>query len=278
MALIGMRGVCWGFGGTPLLEDIDLHIEKGERVGLLGRNGLGKSTVLRLLSGAMKPDAGEVWIQPNATVAALEQEVPRDERGKVFEMVAGGLGPLGRDIARYRFLTEKPHGVETPDQPAEIAEEEIRRLQQKLDAQNGWGLQNQVETIITLAGLPPDEDFSVLSAGMKRRVHFARTVVSGPDVLLLDEPTNHLDVEAITWMEDYILHNVKTLVFVTHDRAFLRRVATRIVELDRGRAVSWNCDYNAYLVRREAAEEAREKQEAQFDKNFPGKNRGSVRE
>ncbi len=270
MALIGMRGVCWGFGGTPLLEDIDLHIEKGERVGLLGRNGLGKSTVLRLLSGEMTPDAGEVWVQPNTTVAALEQEVPRYQRGKVFDVVASGLGPVGRDIARYRVLTEKPHGEETPGGSMEATEEEIRSLQQKLDAQNGWGLQNQVETIVSLAGLPADEDFSVLSAGMKRRVLFAMAAVSGPNVLLLDEPTNHLDVEAITWMEDYVLQNIRTLVFVTHDRAFLRRVATRIVELERGRAVSWSCDYNTYLTRREAAEEAREKQEAQFDKKLSG--------
>lgn len=227
MALIGMQGVSWGFGGTPLLENIDLHIEKGERVCLLGRNGLGKSTVLRLLQGDMTPDRGEVWRSPNATAAFLEQEVPEIHCGSAFEVVAGGLGRMSEDIAQYR-----------------------------------------IEALLSRAGLSPDDDFSALSAGMKRRVLFARAAVADPDVLMLDEPTNHLDMAAIAWMEDFILQNVKTLVFVTHDRAFLKRIATRIVELDMGRAVSYPCDYNTYLERRQADLDARERQQAQFDKKL----------
>ncbi len=227
MALIGMRGVSWGFGGTPLLEDIDLHIEKGERVCLLGRNGLGKSTVLRLLHGDMTPDSGEVWRSPNATMGLLGQEVPEAHCGAVFDVVAGGPGQKAEEIAQHR-----------------------------------------IEALLSVAGLSPEEDFSRLSAGMKRRVLFARAVAPDPDVLMLDEPTNHLDMEAIAWMEDFLLQNVQTLVFVTHDRAFLKRIATRIVELDMGRAVSYPCDYSTYLERRQAAHEASEKQQAEFDKKL----------
>ena len=227
MALIGLQEVSWGFGGTPLLENIHLHIEKGERVCLIGRNGLGKSTVLRLLSGEMIPDAGEVMRQPNVRVAVLGQEVPENHSGSVFDLVAGGLEQMGQDVIQYR-----------------------------------------IEALLSMSGLTPEDDFSSLSAGMKRRVLFARAVAADPDVLMLDEPTNHLDMEAIAWMEDFILQNVKTLVFVTHDRAFLKRIATRIVELDMGRAVSYPCDYQTYLERRQAALEARETQQAEFDKKL----------
>jgi ABC transport system ATP-binding/permease protein len=257
MALIGMQGVTWGFGGTPLLEDIDLHIEKGERVCLLGRNGLGKSTVLRLLKGDMAPDSGEVWRQPNATVGWLEQEVPESHQENVFDVVAGGLGEIGKTIARHRAIPESA-----------MDEEDAQLLQHKLDSENGWELLNRIETLLTLAGLSPEDDFSMLSAGMKRRVLFIRAVVPQPDVLMLDEPTNHLDMEAIAWIEDFILQNVKTLVFVTHDRAFLKRIATRIIELDMGQAVSYPVDYATYLVRKQAASEALENQQAEFDKKL----------
>ncbi len=263
MALIGMQGVSWGFGGTPLLEDIHLHIEKGERVCLLGRNGLGKSTVLRLLLGDMTPDSGEVWRSPNVTIAALGQEVPESHCHTVFDVVAGGLGPIGEHIAQYRAITES-----SGSRDAQATDDRVQSLQHKLDAENGWGLLNRIETLFSMTGLAPDDDFSLLSAGMKRRVLFARAVASEPDVLMLDEPTNHLDMEAITWMEDFILQNVKTLVFVTHDRAFLKRIATRIVELDMGRAVSYPCDYSTFLERRQAEQDAREKQQAQFDKKL----------
>jgi ABC transport system ATP-binding/permease protein len=263
MVLIGMRGVTWGFGGTPLLEDIHLHIERGERVCLLGRNGLGKSTVLRLLQGEMTPDSGEVWRQPNTTIAGLGQEVPESHGETIFDVVAGGFGPLGETLSQYRTITNKMESIDVT-----AMDEHAQSLQHRLDSESGWELLNRIETLLTMAGLPPEDDFSTLSAGMKRRVLFARAIATEPDVLMLDEPTNHLDMEAIAWMEDFILQNVKTLVFVTHDRAFLKRIATRIVELDLGRAVSYPCDYDTYLARKQAAAEALDSQQAEFDKKL----------
>ena len=263
MAIIGMQGVCWGFGGTPLLEEIQFNIEKGERVCLLGRNGVGKSTVLRLLKGEMTPDRGEVWRQPNVTMACLEQEVPEHYSSTVFDVVAGGLGAMGEAISQYRAIDNN-----RPDSEKACVDEHAQALQHKLDSENGWDLMVRIESILSTSGLTPEDNFSRISAGMKRRVLFARAMATNPDILLLDEPTNHLDTDAIAWMEEFILQNVKTLVFVTHDRAFLKRIATRIIELDMGRAVSYACDYNTFIDRRQAALEAQEKQQAVFDKKL----------
>ncbi len=245
MALIGMREVSWGFGAASLLDEVTFHIEKGERVCLLGRNGVGKSTVFRLLNGEMQPDNGEIWRQPGITVAALEQGVPRGFDGTIFDVVAGGLA-----------------------QNAPPTSDASDALQHNMENENSWELQRRVESVLTRTGLDFDRKFADLSAGMKRRTLFARALARDPDVLLLDEPTNHLDIESITWMEAFILRHIKTLLFITHDRAFLKKIATRILELDRGRLTSWACDYDTYLERRQAALEAEEKQQGEFDKKL----------
>jgi ABC transport system ATP-binding/permease protein len=228
MALIGVRDLCWGFSKPPLLENITFQIEKGERLCLLGRNGEGKSTLLKLLNGEILPDSGEIWRQQGLTVAALDQVVPREFEGTIFEVVADGLGPKGPALAETR----------------------------------------RIETILSRTHLSPGSKFVDLSAGMKRRALFARALALEPDILLLDEPTNHLDIETILWMEAFILRYVKTLLFVTHDRAFLKKIATRVLELDRGRLFSYDCDYGTYLERRQAALEAEENQNGLFDKKL----------
>ncbi len=257
-ALIGMREVCWGFGGTPLLENITFNIEKGERVGLLGRNGAGKSTLFKLLTGQMRPDSGEIWRQQGITVAALEQEVPPGFEGTLFDAVAGGLDVNGAALSAFRDMAREK----------ETAPDAAETLSQSLDPTRGWEMLNRVESVLSRTGLAPDLPFAGLSAGMKRRALFARAIARDPDLLLLDEPTNHLDIAAIAWMEEYLLKSPLTLMFITHDRQFLKRTATRIMELDRGRIFSYACGYDRYLERRQAALDAEEKQQSEFDKKL----------
>jgi ATP-binding cassette subfamily F protein uup len=228
MALIDVRDLSWGFSSPPLLEHITFQIEKGERLCLVGRNGAGKSTLLKLLSGEILPDSGEICRQQSLTVASLDQVVPQEFAGTIFEVVAGGRDPNG------------PALVET----------------------------HRIETILSQTRLPPEVQFADLSAGMKRRTLFARALAKEPDILLLDEPTNHLDIETILWLEAFILRYVKTLLFVTHDRAFLKKIATRVLELDRGRLFSYDCDYETYLQRRQAVLEAEELENGRLDKKL----------
>jgi len=246
-----------------LIDGVTFHIERGQRVCLLGRNGAGKSSLFKLLQGKMSPDGGEIWRQQGVTVAELAQDVPAEFDGTVFDVVAGGLGEKGDIIAEFRRLNQKEasDGRSDPD---------VRQatLQHQIEADGAWETQRHVESLLTRMQLAPDARFAALSAGMKRRVLFARAMAKDPDVLLLDEPTNHLDVAAIEWMEDFVLKNVKTLWFITHDRAFLKKVANRIMELDRGRLVAYDCDYDTYLERRQAAMEAEEKQRSEFDKKL----------
>jgi ATP-binding cassette subfamily F protein uup len=263
MALIGMREVTWGFDHPPLLEKINLQIDAGERVCLVGRNGEGKSSLLKLLVGEIQPDAGEVWRQQGVQVALLKQEVPQQAEGTLFDVVAEGLGPPGAALVAYHRLCHLSAAQETP---------EIRRrrdaLQNELEVGDGWAQQRQVESVLSLTKLDPETPFASLSAGMKRRTLFARALVKRPDILLLDEPTNHLDIEAILWLEEFIRKEVKTVLFVTHDRAFLQKIAGRILELDRGRAVSYSCNYHTYLRRREDDLAAEAKERARFDKKL----------
>jgi ABC transport system ATP-binding/permease protein len=232
MAVISLQEVSLGFGGPLLLENINLQVERGESVGLLGRNGAGKSTLLKLLNGDLSPDSGAVSRQQNLRAAYLSQDVPQELSGRVDRIVAGGL-----DSASLQF--EHP-----------------------------WQGQLQVEQILSRMQLDPSADFEVLSAGMKRRVLLARELVRSPDLLLLDEPTNHLDIDAIDWLEDFLKRWGGTLFFVTHDRVFLQRLATRIIELDRGRLFDWNCDYVTFLQRKEALLSAEQEQNVNFDKKL----------
>jgi ABC transport system ATP-binding/permease protein len=263
MALLGMQDVGIAFGGPPVLDHARFAIERGERVCLLGRNGAGKSTVMKLLDGTIAPDSGEIVRQTGVTVARLEQEVPADIEGTTFDVVAQGLGEVGLLLARYHQASHRVGAEATP-----AALRELDRLHLALDAASAWQVNTRVETVLVHLGLDADAPFAGASGGTKRQILLARALVREPDVLLLDEPTNHLDVDAIEWLETFLIERGTTLLFVTHDRAFLRRVATRIIELDRGRLVDWGSDYDTYLARKEASLEAEAREWEEFDKRL----------
>jgi ATP-binding cassette subfamily F protein uup len=263
MALLGVQDLTIAFGGPPVLDRASLHIERGERVCLLGRNGAGKSTLMKVLDGTIAPDSGTVMGETGASVARLEQEVPDDVTGSTFDVVAAGLGSRGQLLARYH---DASHRVAIEGTEATLRE--LDRLHHALDAANAWQLYTSVETVLSHLGLDADLPFTNASGGRKRQTLLARALVRNPDVLLLDEPTNHLDIEAIEWLETFLIDRGTTLLFVTHDRAFLRRVATRIIELDRGRLADWGGDYDTYLERKEAALAAEAREQAEFDKKL----------
>ncbi|MCL1633433.1 ATP-binding cassette domain-containing protein [Luteimonas sp. SX5] len=256
MSLITLNAVDYGVGGPLLLERVDLTIEPGERIALIGRNGAGKSTLLRLLAGELVPDDGEIRREGGRRVARLEQEVPLDAAGSVFDVVAAGLGELGALLADYHHLIHAER----------IDTQALAQVQGRIEAAHGWSLDRKVEETLARLGLDGDADFAALSGGMKRRVLLARALVSAPDLLLLDEPTNHLDIEAIDWLEGFLKGWQGALVFVTHDRRFLRALATRIVEIDRGRVTSWPGDWANYERRREERLNAEAQENARFDK------------
>ena len=263
MPLIALSDVTLGFRGPAVLDQANLTIEPGERVCLLGRNGTGKTTLLRLLQGILEPDRGEVIRQQGLSTAILPQQVPQDLQGSVFDEVARGLGPKAGLLAEYHHLAQRLAAEGSDDLQAELG-----RIQHALEADGGWRMHQQIEAVVSRMSLQPDAGVATLSAGMKRRVLLAKAVVGSPDLLLLDEPTNHLDISAIGWLEEFLLRYSGTLLFVTHDRALLRKVATRILELDRGRLTSWSCDYATYLNRKQAALDAESRQNAEFDKKL----------
>ncbi len=256
MPLITLNNVDYGVGGPLLLNDVVLSIEPGERIALIGRNGAGKSTLMRLISGDIHPDDGEVRREGGVRIARLEQEVPHGADGDVWDVVAGGLGELGSWLAQYHHLSH----AEQVDTDA------LAKVQQKIEDAQGWSLDQRVTETLQRLDLDGDAVFARLSGGMKRRVLLARSLVSAPDVLLLDEPTNHLDIEAIDWLEGFLKAWQGALVFVTHDRRFLRSLATRIVEIDRGQVTSWPGDWDNYLRRREERLNAEAQENARFDK------------
>lgn len=263
MALVTMRNIRWGLGGTPLIEDASFQIEPGQRICLLGRNGVGKSTLLKLIEGVLDADSGDVWRKQGLTISALKQDVPVESDGTVFEVVAKGLGELGRTLAEH-------HRLASTADPASDREAALKMemLQQRLDAHDGWPLSQQIGQTLSRIGIDPNLQFDNLSAGMKRRALFCRAIAGTPDLLLLDEPTNHLDIETIVQIEEYILRHVKTVLFVSHDRAFAQRLANRILELDRGRLSSYACDYKTYLKRSSADEQSDQKRQQRFDKKL----------
>ena len=261
MPLIQLQRVDYSVGGPLLLEHVDLAIEPNERVCIVGRNGEGKSTLLRLLAGEIKPDDGEVRVQGGVRIARLTQEVPQDTAGNVFDVVAAGLGELGALLAEYHHLIAT-HSTEAENMAA------LGAVQTKIEAQHGWDLDLRVQQVLTRLDLPEEADFAALSGGMKRRVLLAQALVRAPDLLLLDEPTNHLDIAAIAWLEEFLRSYSASIVFVTHDRSFLRALATRIIEIDRGQVTSWPGDYENYLLRREERMHAERQANALFDKKL----------
>jgi len=230
MSFISIRDLSLTFGDPPLFENISLQIEAGERVCLVGRNGAGKSTLMKLITGEILPDTGEIVRRQSLRIARLDQEIPQKMNGTIFNTVSRGL-----------------------ENPATQAE---------------WEKLRKAEKIISQMKLPPDAAFESLSAGMKRRVLLAAALADDPDLLILDEPTNHLDIQAIIWMEAFLLRYVKSILFVTHDRMFLQKLASRIVELDRGHLTSWACGYESYLERKQLEIETEEKQRGLFDKKL----------
>lgn len=260
MPLITLHNVDYGVGGPLLLENVELAIEPGERIALIGRNGAGKSTLLRLLSGEIRPDDGEIRLQAGVRVARLQQEVSQGVTGSVFDVVAGGLGRLGADLAEFHRLSHAPAG--------QVDTRALAAVQARIEDAQGWSIDQRVVQVLTRLDLPADADFVALSGGMKRRVLLAQALVTAPDVLLLDEPTNHLDIASIDWLEAFLRGFAGTLVFVTHDRRFLRALATRIVEIDRGRVTSWPGDWDNYLRRREERLNAEAQENARFDKRL----------
>jgi ATP-binding cassette subfamily F protein uup len=263
MPLLRLDKISLAFGHHALLDRADLELARGERVCLVGRNGEGKSSLLRLVNGETAPDEGSLWLRPGTRVAHLAQEANIDSREPVFDLVAGGVSETGRLIAAYHHAAAELAAASTPEGLARLA-----HLQHALEEAGGWRLEQRVETVLSRLGLDGDTGFDTLSGGWRRRVMLARALVADPDLLLLDEPTNHLDIEAITWLEDFMLEYAGALLFISHDRAFVRRLATRIIELDRGRLTSWPGDYDACVAGKDEQLEVEARHQALFDKKL----------
>ncbi len=263
MGLIWINEVSVSFGGPRLLDEATLQIEAGERIGLLGRNGSGKSTLMKVLMGDITPDSGEIIRSGEVRIAMLPQDVPDDLPGTIYDVVASGGREHLELLREYHELT-----LRMSRSGDDGLLKKLEGVQHRLETTGAWLYHQRVETVIARTDLDENAEFRFLSAGMKRRVLLAKALVNEPDLLLLDEPTNHLDINAILWLEDFLLNFEKTFMLVTHDRAFLQRLATRIVEIDRGRLMSFPCNYGTYLERRQALLEAQQKEWQEFDKKL----------
>jgi ATP-binding cassette subfamily F protein uup len=261
MPLLQAKNLHHSFGDQPLLDNVDLTLEPGERVCLVGRNGSGKSTLLKILAGGIKADNGEIIHGPELRIAELKQEVPQNFAGSAYDCVAQGIGELAG------VITDWHHAALASASDAD-ALPRMQRLQDQIEAHNAWNLETRISSTISRLALPADQPFEQLSGGLKRRVLLGQALVAEPDLLLLDEPTNHLDIDSILWLENLLLGFNGTLVFITHDRSFLQRLATRIIDLDRGQLTSWPGDYHKYLAARAAQLETESRHNALFDKKL----------
>ena len=257
MAFISMHGISLSFGGVPLFDGIDLTVERRERIGLVGRNGSGKSTLLRLIEGSLKPDSGAASVLKGAHIAYLSQQVPHDIPGTAFDVVASG-------IRQYADLVTKQRSAGLLDEDTTPMAEKLDRTHHTLEMEGGWYLSKMLSQL----GVDAGRAFNSLSAGLKRQVLLKRALAGEPEILLLDEPTNHMDIDSIKELEKMMVRFAGALIFVTHDRMFLQRIATRIVEIDRGRLFDQACDYETFLVRRSVDRETEETQNALFDKKL----------
>ena len=262
MALISLKDVRLAFGSPELIDGVSLQIERRERVCLVGRNGAGKSSLMKIISGEITHDAGDIIREQGLRIASLDQEVPQDLSGTVFEIVAGGLGNMVGLLTEYHSVS---HRLSRGDSGAIT---ELERIQHLIESSGGWQIQQRVETVLSRLGLDPDAQAADLSGGYKRRVLLAKALVNEPDLLLLDEPTNHLDITSIGWLEEFLLDYRGSILFITHDRKFLQTLAIRIIELDRGQLTDWHCDYTTYLTRRQAELDAEAAHNALFDKKL----------
>ncbi|QWK98126.1 ABC transporter ATP-binding protein [Plesiomonas shigelloides] len=263
MALINLTGAYLSYSDAPLLDHTELHIEPNERVCLVGRNGAGKSTLMKVLAGEQKLDDGRLQVQQDVVVARLEQDPPRDAQGSVFDYVAEGVEKVAQQLKDYHDISLK-----IATDPSEQNLAKMARLQEALDHCDGWRFESRIHQVMEQLNLKEDMALSELSGGWLRKAALARALVSDPDVLLLDEPTNHLDVDTIRWLESFLKEYKGSIVFISHDRAFIRNMATRIVDLDRGILVSWPGDYDKYLEGKEEALRVEEQQNAEFDKRL----------
>ncbi|WP_439861566.1 ATP-binding cassette domain-containing protein [Pseudomonas sp. MBLB4136] len=260
MTLLKFTDVSLAYGAMPLLDKVSWQIGRGERVCIIGRNGTGKSSLLRLVKGDQHADDGEIWRAPGLKIGELPQELPRADERSVFDVVAEGLDGVGALLAEYHHLSQNIRSDADLDK--------LMHVQQDLEARDGWRLQQLVESTLSRLQLPADKTLAELSGGWRRRVLLAQALVSEPDLLLLDEPTNHLDIGAIAWLEEALLGFNGAVLFITHDRAFLQNLATRILELDRGGLIDWNGDYASFLVHKEQQLAAEETANALFDKRL----------
>ena len=262
MAFVSLQNVGIAFGDQPILQQLSLQIEKNQRICLLGRNGVGKTTLLKIIAGQLAPDSGIVQKEQGVKIAYFSQHIPQELTGSVFEILAKGLGRRGELLLAYyheeQRLTHRP----------EADHRLLNAFHEELEMHQSWAALQEIEHILSRMSLPRDGDYPALSGGQKRRVLLAAALVSEPDLLLLDEPTNHLDLETIIWLEELLLRRGAALLFVTHDRTFLQKLATRIIELDRGALVDWSCDYATFLERKQAVLAAEEKEWEKFDKKL----------
>ncbi|MBN2512570.1 MAG: ATP-binding cassette domain-containing protein [Sedimentisphaerales bacterium] len=263
MALLSINNISMGFGQAPILDNVSLQVEPGERICLIGRNGEGKTTLMKIIYGLLEPLSGQITRKPGLEIGMLEQTVPVELEGTVFQAVSDGLGRRGQLLQDYHDVSRL-----LAEEPTRQVMDKLNRLQHELETQDAWHVHLQVDTVISHLKLNADARVDTLSAGLKRRVLLARALVLEPDILLLDEPTNHLDVDSIVWLEEFLLKYPKTLIFVTHDRMFLRKLSTRIVNIDRGTLTSWQCDYDTFLKRRQNQLDAELSEQKLFDKKL----------
>jgi ATP-binding cassette subfamily F protein uup len=261
MSQMTLRNLRHAFGSDPLFEGANLTIKQGEKLCLIGRNGMGKSTLMKIISGAVQADSGDREIAPELVISQLAQEIPHDFTGTVFDIVAGGLGEIGQLLSQYEHVVER-----LEKEPNLMSE--LTRLQQKIDQQDGWVINQKVEKVISLLSLDAHAIAAELSGGLRRRVLLAKALVTEPDVLLLDEPTNHLDIDAIKWLETFLQNFKKTIIFVSHDRAFMQALATRIVEIDHGKLTAWDGRYQDFLQYKEEQLEIQQRHNELFDKKL----------
>ena len=261
MPILTLKDLYHSFGNQPVLDHVNLSIDKGERICLVGRNGTGKSTLLKIISGQIKADEGEVISSQGIRVGELRQDVPESLPGTIYDVVAEGVGQLGRTIKDWHHAA-----IAAAHDPQALIQ--LEKHQQVIEAQNGWNLEQRISSTISLLQLPAEEQFDAQSGGLKRRTLLAQALVSHPDLLLLDEPTNHLDIEAILWLEEFLKSFSGAILFITHDRSFLQNLATRIIDLDRGQLTSWPGSYRKYLTNKQQMLDAEQSANALFDKKL----------
>ncbi len=263
MSLISLNNVSLRYGTQVLLDCADLNIENGDSMALVGRNGCGKTSLLKLIAGLTEQDSGIIERQRGIKVAYMQQEVPENLEGSVYSVVASGMGDVGKLLSRYRIALKKLETEHTPE-----IQKEFDDVSHEIEMRSAWSLDAKVFELVARLELEPDLDVATISAGLKRRVLLGRELASEPDMLMLDEPTNHLDIDSVIWLEKFLKSCGKTLIFVSHDRTFLQNLATRVVEVDRGKLISFECDFNTFVRRRDELLEASARNEAAFDKKL----------